>query len=67
MGNNYPTGFQNHKKHNQGFGNVGGDKNHISGSKSMLDDSDSIDLFGGSDIEIPEWVQRMAGQRSAGK
>lgn len=57
MGNNYPTGFQNHKKHNQGFGSVGGDHNHISGTKAMLDDADFVDMIGEADHDIPEWVK----------
>jgi hypothetical protein len=59
MGNNYPTGFQNHKKHNQGFGSVGGDHNHISGTEALLDDSDFLEMMNGEDSDIPDWVKEM--------
>ncbi|UFJ41543.1 hypothetical protein LOK74_03140 [Brevibacillus humidisoli] len=59
MGNNYPAHFQNHKKHNQGFGSVGGDNNQISGAKSVLDDADFLDMLNHSDMEMPDWVREM--------
>lgn len=68
MGNNYPTNFQNYKKHNQGFGNVGGDNNQITGTRAFLDDSDMVDrLGGGPEPEVPEWVQELivASQENA--
>lgn len=59
LGNNYPNGFQNYKKHNQGFGSVGGDHNQITGARTVLDDSDSMDIFNGNDPDIPDWVKQM--------
>lgn len=60
LGNNYPIGFQNYKKHNQGFGNVGGDHNRLSGVRALVDDADAIETFGGeASDEIPPWVQEM--------
>lgn len=59
MGNNYPTNFKNHKKHNQGFGSVGGDHNKIFGARSVLDDSDMVDMMNLSENDVPEWVKEM--------
>jgi hypothetical protein len=60
FGNNFPTDFQNHKKHNQGFGNVGGDHNKIDGTKAVLEDADLIDtLVSGAEEDIPDWVKEM--------
>lgn len=60
MGNNYPTNFHNYKKHNQGFGNVGGDNNHLSGTRAFLDDSDMLEtLSAGAEPEVPEWIQEL--------
>lgn len=59
MGNNYPTGFQNHLKHNQGFGNVGGDHNQLTGTRAVLDDADFLESFGEAKSEIPDWLQRL--------
>lgn len=57
FGNNIPANFQNHKKHNQGFGNVGGDHNKIEEAISALDDADLLDMFNHSDDEVPEWLR----------
>jgi hypothetical protein len=57
MGNNWPTGFESHKKHNQGFGTVGGDNNRIDGLRSLLNDSDFLDMFNSSDDSIPDWLK----------
>jgi hypothetical protein len=68
MGNNYPTGFQSHKKHNQGFGSVGGDNNNIEGARSILDDSDFLDMFNQTDQDVPDWVEKLimnSSQRNA--
>lgn len=59
MGNNYPTNFQNYKKHNQGFGNVGGDNNQVTGARAFLDDSDMVDQLGGQEPAVPDWVREM--------
>ncbi|MEF3304959.1 hypothetical protein [Paenibacillus sp. GYB003] len=58
MGNNFPSNFQSSKKHNQGFGDVSGNNNHLSGTKSSLDDSDFLEWMGGGAAEsIPEPVR----------
>ncbi|MEA3321806.1 MAG: hypothetical protein U9Q88_17590 [Bacillota bacterium] len=60
MGNNYPSQFQSHKKHNQGVGNISGDENDIHGTKSQVSDSSFIDLFEQSDSqELPQWLQNV--------
>ncbi|MGR9048530.1 hypothetical protein ACQ4XT_07880 [Halobacillus faecis] len=60
MGNNIPTGFESHQKHNQGFGNVFGDGNTLEGLRSILSDSAILDLMSqDNDQEIPEWVQKL--------
>jgi hypothetical protein len=61
FGNNLPTGFVSNKKHNQGFGTVGGDHNHIKDARSALNDSDLIDMFNDGD-EIdgpPDWLRKI--------
>lgn len=58
LGNNSPSGFQSHKKHNQGFGNVGGDHNQIRGLRSTLEDNDMLDMQNGLEEEIPAWVRQ---------
>ncbi|WP_096439348.1 hypothetical protein [Alteribacter populi] len=61
MGNNYPTNFQNHKKHNQGFGSISGDHNSLEGLRSILSDPDVIDLFnqGSQAEELPQVVKEL--------
>lgn len=58
MGNNFPSNFQSSKKHNQGFGDVSGNNNHLSGTKSTLDDSDFLEwMAAGEASMIPEPVR----------
>lgn len=65
MGNNYPTGFQNNKKHNQGFGNVDGDHNRLSGIESLLHDPDGVDFLSASGEEgVPDWVKELVAANS---
>lgn len=69
MGNNFPSHFHSQKKHNQGFGEVSGDNNRLSGTKSALDDADFIDwLNGGAPADIPEpvrqWLADLARETS---
>ncbi|WP_106497503.1 hypothetical protein [Lentibacillus sp. Marseille-P4043] len=45
FGINEPTGFTNHKKHNQGFGSVSGDSNTIDGIKTLMNDKSLIDML----------------------
>lgn len=61
VGNNFPTGFTSHKKHNQGFGNIQGDHTDISRMISRLDDEDDIDMLANSalDDDVPDWVKQM--------
>ncbi|MFZ0370206.1 MAG: hypothetical protein WAM07_11500 [Halobacillus sp.] len=60
LGNNAPSGFESHKKHNQGFGNVYGDGNSLKGLRSILSDSAILDMMVNSkDQEVPEWIQTM--------
>ncbi|RKN86398.1 hypothetical protein [Paenibacillus ginsengarvi] len=59
MGNNFPSNFQSNKKHNQGFGDVSGNNNQLSGTKSTLDDSDFLEwMAGGEAGMIPEPVRQ---------
>ncbi|MDT2192024.1 hypothetical protein [Paenibacillus larvae] len=71
MGNNYPAAFENHQKLTQGFGSIEGDGNHIDGTKSLLHDSDFIDMMNLPGTEVPDWLQRLiqesAGQTGLGK
>ncbi|TVY02056.1 hypothetical protein [Cohnella terricola] len=59
MGNNWPTGFESHQKLTQGFGSVSGDRNVVSGIRSILNDSDFLDMLNISDSEAPEWLQKL--------
>ncbi|WP_010192439.1 hypothetical protein [Bacillus sp. m3-13] len=64
MGNNYPSQFQSHKKHNQGVGNISGDENDIHGTKSQVSDSSFIDMFEQSeDQELPQWLQSVIKEK----
>ena len=59
LGNNWPTGFESHQKLTQGFGSVSGDRNAVSGIRSLLNDSDFLDMLNISDTEVPEWLQKL--------
>lgn len=56
LGHNTPHRFQSHKKHNQGFGTIGGDHNLIEGARTMLHDPDTFDLADLSQGELPKWM-----------
>lgn len=56
LGNNTPSHFENHKKHNQGFGTIGGDSNKIEGARTLLHDPDALDLPDWKG-DIPQWVE----------
>ncbi|GGI45949.1 hypothetical protein GCM10008018_14680 [Paenibacillus marchantiophytorum] len=59
MGNNWPTDFQSNQKTVQGFGAVEGDNNQLVGTRSMLNDSDFMDMLNIGDNETPDWLQEM--------
>lgn len=59
MGNNWPTGFESHQKLTQGFGSVSGDRNVVSGIRSLLHDSDFLDMLNITDSEAPEWLRSL--------
>lgn len=59
MGNNWPTDFQSNQKTVQGFGAVEGDHNQLVGTRSMLNDSDFLDMLNVGDNDTPEWLQEM--------
>jgi hypothetical protein len=59
MGNNFPTNFESHKKHNQGFGSVGGDNNKLENARTVLSDPDFLDMLNLSDNEVPDWIKEM--------
>ncbi|WP_187385782.1 hypothetical protein [Gorillibacterium timonense] len=62
FGNNVPSGFSSRKVHNQGFGSIEGDDNHLSGIRSFLHESPA---FGATDeeageaspYEVPDWIK----------
>jgi len=59
FGNNWLTDFTSYKKHNQGLGNISGDHNDIQGLRSLLNDSDIIDMINDPDEQaVPEWLQQ---------
>ncbi|RTE09860.1 hypothetical protein EJQ19_10005 [Paenibacillus whitsoniae] len=59
MGNNWPTDFQSNQKTVQGFGSVEGDNNQLVGTRSMLNDSDFLDMLNVGDQETPAWLQEL--------
>ncbi|GIP38173.1 hypothetical protein J31TS4_14530 [Paenibacillus sp. J31TS4] len=59
MGNNWPTNFESHQKLTQGFGSVSGDRNVVSGIRSLLNDSDFLDMLNLSGGDVPEWLQNL--------
>ncbi|WP_246294089.1 hypothetical protein [Paenibacillus planticolens] len=65
MGNNWPTDFQSNQKTVQGFGAVEGDNNQLVGTRSMLNDSDFLDMLNVGDNETPEWLQEMITAQAA--
>lgn len=58
MGNNRVTDFESNHKLNQGFGNVSGDNNLLRDTKSVLDDSDFMDMMNG-DLPNPNWMKEI--------
>lgn len=65
MGNNWPTDFQSNQKTVQGFGAVEGDNNQLVGTRSMLNDSDFLDMLNVGDNETPDWLQEMITAQAA--
>ncbi|WP_238322768.1 hypothetical protein [Gorillibacterium massiliense] len=65
MGNNWPTGFESHQKLTQGFGSVSGDRNVVSGIRSLLNDSDFLDMLNLSNSDAPEWLQKLIGSENS--
>lgn len=61
LGNNFPTGFQSYKKHNQGFGSINGDHNDIEGLRSQLSDSNIIDMINEASLndDVPDWLKEI--------
>jgi hypothetical protein len=60
IGNNWPTNFESHIKHNQGFGNIKGTNHQIRGAQSFLNDPDAFDMMNiSSEAEIPDWLKSM--------
>ncbi|WP_202916123.1 hypothetical protein [Paenibacillus mesophilus] len=58
LGNNFPSNFQSSKKHNQGFGDVSGNNNRLSGTHSTLDDADFLEWMSGDAAkDIPEPIR----------
>jgi hypothetical protein len=68
LGNNAPTGFLSRKKHNQGFGSVGGDGNTVRDARSVLSDAAQSALFQDSEGEddAPEWLRKLIADAGAG-
>jgi hypothetical protein len=68
LGNNCLTAFENHQKLTQGFGSVNGDRNLVAGIRSLLNDSDFLDMLNVPDGELPEWLREtLADRRIAGQ
>ncbi|MEW9699902.1 hypothetical protein [Paenibacillus sp. SI8] len=64
MGNNWPTDFQSNQKTVQGFGSVEGDHNQLVGTRSLLNDSDFLDMLNVEDGVTPEWLQQMIANQA---
>ena len=63
LGNNWPTAFESHQKLTQGFGSVSGDRNLVAGIRSLLNDSDFLDMLHVADKEAPEWLRSIISDR----
>lgn len=61
MGNNWPTNFRSTKKHNQGFGQVSGDRHVLSGLRSLLNDPDTYDAMSIPSDTTPAWLEQLLG------
>ncbi|WP_235867343.1 hypothetical protein [Priestia abyssalis] len=60
FGNNFPTDFKSHKKHNQGFGNILGNHNDIHDILSWLEERDITEVFSqGQNEHPPEWLDML--------
>jgi len=66
MGNNWPTAFESNQKTVQGFGSVAGDNNQLTGTRAFLNDADFLDMLNLSDFEIPDWLQQLIANATAG-
>lgn len=64
MGNNWPTAFESHQKLTQGFGSVSGDRNLVAGIRSLLNDSDFLDMLNVADSEVPDWLRSIISDRA---
>jgi hypothetical protein len=63
MGNNWPTDFKSYHKQNQGFGSVGGNKNHFSNARAYLYDPDEFDMVNAAESSVPDWVKEMIAKK----
>lgn len=63
LGNNLPVGFTSRKTHNQGFGNVHGDDNRLSHTRSFLHETAHVgpDETEPGNYDIPDWVKDWMG------
>lgn len=59
LGNNWPTNFRSYKKHNQGFGTIKGNHSSITGTRSLLNDPDTLDSPSFSEHDAPDWLRRL--------
>ncbi|MEO3944004.1 hypothetical protein [Gorillibacterium sp. CAU 1737] len=60
LGNNVPSGFTSRKVHNQGFGSIEGDGNHLSGTRSFLQETSVQEGEQGEApaLDPPEWIKK---------
>jgi hypothetical protein len=63
IGNNWPTDFKSYHKQNQGFGSVGGNKNHFSNARAYLYDPDEFDMVNAAESSVPDWVKEMTAKK----
>ncbi|TCP21936.1 hypothetical protein EV207_13823 [Scopulibacillus darangshiensis] len=63
VGNNFPTGFQNFKKHTQGFGSISGDNNQIDGIRSLVNDGSHFDTSSASDLDNNKWIKELMADK----
>lgn len=60
IGNNWPTQFESHKKHNQGFGSIIGDNNAIDNIRTLLNDPDFIEMVNETEEGgLPPWMENL--------
>lgn len=66
FGNNFPTDFRSHKKHNQGFGNIIGDHHDIHDMKTFMKEREATEVYNeNQDGREPSWAEEAENEDEA--